>query len=521
MQSANSSNAKVPVGTFVEFQVIVLTNDENHFASDLCEGTCKGLIKISNRPMIYYILRNLIEQKLKYITIVVNSKYYDEMVSYVNETFPENHKVDDKKSMAGYFIDVEPYTSNNNEELGPIQCLLHIRHRIKSDFIVVNCDIVGFVDFHSLANLFRGENAICALLLLEENQTDNENKKQKREDELLNLENNIWVCIDKNSKVVSIKDSLSMKQSGRLKISKINLTAHRNFILKTDLLDSHVYIFKNYVLDIMDHKTNFTSIKYDLIPYLIKIQNTRRAAEYYSKSEFKFNMYKTLINKYEGGEDNDVSEQKEGAIAPHGTLDQVLTPPALKKRNIVANRKTCILCSSFTSHLPLPNPLYLPNLSQKENIESVVCYVQPKSNGFCQRINSLPNFIKANMLFCVSRHEQLKNVLPPYCFFLMSDKNQSYKDCIISSQFEHEENVILKKSVLGKNVRIKKNSSVNRSIFMDNIIISENCHIQNSIICKNVVIEDNCKLVDCIVRENSVIERNGIFEKETLPLFIS
>ncbi|CAA9989348.1 translation initiation factor eIF-2B subunit gamma, putative [Plasmodium knowlesi strain H] len=479
MQSANSSNAKVPVGTFVEFQVIVLTNDENHFASDLCEGTCKGLIKISNRPMIYYILRNLIEQKLKYITIVVNSKYYDEMVSYVNETFPENHKVDDKKSMAGYFIDVEPYTSNNNEELGPIQCLLHIRHRIKSDFIVVNCDIVGFVDFHSLANLFRGENAICALLLLEENQTDNENKKQKREDELLNLENNIWVCIDKNSKVVSIKDSLSMKQSGRLKISKINLTAHRNFILKTDLLDSHVYIFKNYVLDIMDHKTNFTSIKYDLIPYLIKIQNTRRAAEYYSKSEFKFNMYKTLINKYEGGEDNDVSEQKEGAIAPHGTLDQ------------------------------------------KENIESVVCYVQPKSNGFCQRINSLPNFIKANMLFCVSRHEQLKNVLPPYCFFLMSDKNQSYKDCIISSQFEHEENVILKKSVLGKNVRIKKNSSVNRSIFMDNIIISENCHIQNSIICKNVVIEDNCKLVDCIVRENSVIERNGIFEKETLPLFIS
>ncbi|GAB67796.1 hypothetical protein PCYB_123620 [Plasmodium cynomolgi strain B] len=475
MQSASPSSPKVPVGTFVEFQVIVLTNDENHFASELCEGTCKGLIKISNRCMIYYILRNIIEQKLKYITIVVNSKYYDEMVSYVNETFPENYSLDDKKGLDSYCIDVEPYTSSNNEELGPVQCLLQMRHKIKSDFIIVNCDILGFVDFHSLANLFRGENAICALLLLEENQTDNEKKKQKMKEELLNLENNIWVCIDKNSKVVSIKDSLSMKQSGRLKISKINLTAHRNFILKTDLLDSHVYVFKNYVLDIMERKSSFTSIKYDLIPYLIKIQNT----QYYSKSEFKFNMYKTLINKYEGGEDNDESEQKEGGTAPRGPLDQ------------------------------------------QENVESVVCYVQPKSNGFCQRINSLPNFIKANMLFCVSRHEQLKNVLPPYCFFLMSDKNQSYKDCIISSHFEHEENVILKKSVLGKNVTIKKNSSVNRSIFMDNITVSENCQIHNSIICKNVVIEDNCKLVDCIVRENSVIERNGNFEKETLPLFIS
>ncbi|KMZ79074.1 hypothetical protein PVIIG_06506, partial [Plasmodium vivax India VII] len=200
---------------------------------------------------------------------------------------------------------------------------------------------------------------------------------------------------------------------------------------------------------------------YDLIPYLIKIQNTRRAAEYYAKSEFQFHMYKTLVNKYEGGEDHEEAEQKEGGGAPPGPLDQ------------------------------------------PENVESVVCYVQPKSNGFCQRINSLPNFIRANMLFCVSRHEQLKNVLPPYCFFLMSDKNQSYKDCIISSHFEHEENVVLKKSVLGKNVKIKKNSSVSRSILMDNITVSENCHIQNSIICKNVLIEENCKLVDCIVKENS------------------
>ncbi|KMZ85538.1 hypothetical protein PVMG_00287 [Plasmodium vivax Mauritania I] len=415
MQSAGGGSPKVPAGTFVEFQVIVLTNDESHFASELCEGTCKGLIKISNRCLIYFILRNLIEQKLRYISIVVNAKYYDEMVSYVKETFPENCKVDDKKGLDSYCIDVEPYTSANNEELGPVQCLLQMRHKIKSDFIIVNCDILGFVDFHSLANLFRGENAICALLLLEENQTDTERKKQKEKDELLNLENNIWVCIDRNSKVVSMKDSLSMKQSGRLKISKINLAAHRNFILKTDLLDSHVYIFKNYVLDILERKSAFTSIKYDLIPYLIKIQNTRRAAEYYAKSEFQFHMYKTLVNK----------------------------------------------------------------------------------------------------------HEQLKNVLPPYCFFLMSDKNQSYKDCIISSHFEHEENVVLKKSVLGKNVKIKKNSSVSRSILMDNITVSENCHIQNSIICKNVLIEENCKLVDCIVKENSVIERNGTFEKETLPLFIS
>ncbi|SBS86137.1 translation initiation factor EIF-2B gamma subunit, putative [Plasmodium ovale curtisi] len=493
MSSANQS--RVPMGTFVEFQVVILTNDENHFASELIDNKCKGLIKISNRCMIYYIIKNIIEQRLKYITIVVNSKYLDDMVNYINETFPDNYKFDEKKNQNSYCIDVEPFTANGNEEMGSIQCLLQIKNKIKSDFIVVNCDILGFVDFHSLANLFRGENAICAIMLLEDSPSNSDKKKKEIKEEYLNLENSVWVCIDKNSKVVSIKDSLSMKQNGKLKISKINLLFHRNFILKTDLLDSHVYIFKNYVLGIMEHKKSFSSIKYDLIPYLVNIQNTQRAAEYYSKSEFKFNMYKTLINKYEEGEDHTGEGKKE--------VDS---------------------CGAFDS---------------EENVESVVCYVQPRVNGFCQRINSVPNFIKANLLVLIIlqtnyfsspfNHDLGSVPILPRC---LGDPQESirmhtgrvthfYKDCIISSHFEHDENIHLKKSVLGKNVTIRKNSTISRSICMDNITINENCHIQNTIICDNVVIEDNCKLIDCIIRENSVIEKNSCFEKETLPLFIS
>ncbi|VWU50967.1 translation initiation factor eIF-2B subunit gamma, putative [Hepatocystis sp. ex Piliocolobus tephrosceles] len=472
----NTNCSRVPMGTFIEFQVVILTNDENDFASELCDDKCKGLLKISNRCLIYYILKNIIEQKLKYITILVHSKYYDDMTQYINETFPDNYKLDDKKNKNNYCIDVELYNSNSNEEIGSIQSLLQIKNKIKSDFIVVNCDILGFVDFYSLANLFRGENAMCAILFLENNKEANDKNQKQNKEEYLNLENNVWVCIDKNSKVVSIKDSLSIKQNGKLKINKINLQYHKNFILKTDLIDSHVYIFKNYVLDIMEKKTNFTSIKYDLIPYLVNIQNTPKAAEFYSKSEFKFNMYKTLINEY---------EEREG-IPEFTNMDREL-------------------CGSDVYN---------------ENVEHVVCYIQPKINGFCQRINNIQNFFMANLLFCVMRIDQLKNVVPAYFYFLPSDKHISYRDCIISSEFEHEDNIRLKKSVLGTNVKIKKNSFVSKSVFMDNITINENCHIYNSIICDNVVIEDNCKLIDCIVRKNNVIEKNSSFEKETLPLLI-
>ncbi|ETW29479.1 hypothetical protein PFFCH_03050 [Plasmodium falciparum FCH/4] len=258
-------------------------------------------------------------------------------------------------------------------------------------------------------DLFRGENAICAILLLENNQPSNDKKKKEITDEYVNLENNVWVCIDKNSKVVSIKDSLSMKENGKMKISKVNLLFHKNFVLKTDLLDSHVYIFKHYVLEIMEQKKNkFSSIKYDLIPYLVKIQNTSKAAEY-SKGEFKYNMYNTLIEKYEG--DDEIEEGK------------------------------------------------------RENL----------------------------MLDIINNHTLIWQYIYIYIYFFFFFFLQ-FKDCIISSHFDHEENILLKKSILGKNVTIKKNSSINRSILMDNITIHEKCVIQNSIICDNVVIEENCKV---------------------------
>ncbi|EAA17789.1 hypothetical protein [Plasmodium yoelii yoelii] len=118
-------------GAFVEFQVVILTNDENGFSSELNENRCKGLLKVSNRCMIYYIVKNIIEQKLKYITIVVNNKYYDDMVKCISEEFPDNYKFDDKKNKNSYCIDIEPYTTDSNDEIGSIQCLLQIRNKIK------------------------------------------------------------------------------------------------------------------------------------------------------------------------------------------------------------------------------------------------------------------------------------------------------------------------------------------------------------------------------------------------------
>lgn len=484
MTMSNTHQENVPIKTFAEFQVVIVTSDENNFVNSFCENRCKGLIKICNRPVIYYAIKNVIEQKLRYITILVNEKYHDEMNEYIQTAFPENYESVDKKGKNNYFIDVVACPSSaDGEELGTVECLLHIKNKIKTDFFVISCDIFGFVDLHSLANLFRGENAMCAMLLLEDDFTYlNEVKKRKKnvkenvkENEYLNFENTVWVCIDKNSKVVSIKDALSIKQSASMKISKYNLYYHKNCLLKTDLLDGHVYIFKHYVLHILEKKKDkLTSVKYDLIPYLAKIQNTPTAAEY-AKYGFQFNMYNTMINQYD---DTGTSE---------------------------TNSKDCLLA----------------DVLEKDHKENVVCYIQPKKAGFCQRINTIMNLFRANLIFCVPRHDQLKPLVPSYCFFLLTEKNQAYKDSVISGHFTHDEDVVLRKCIIGKCVNIKKKTVVCRSVLMDNIQIAESCTIENCIICNNAVIESGCKLIDCIVKENAVVEKNSFFERETLPLFLT
>lgn len=479
MAMSNTHQENVSIKAFAEFQVVIVTSDENDFANSFGESCCKGLIKICNRPVIYYVIKNVIEQKLKYITILVNQKFHDEMNEYIQTAFPENYESADKKEKNNYFIDVVACPSTaDGEELGTVECLLQIKNKIKTDFFVISCDVFGFIDLHSLANLFRGENAMCAVLLVEEDSTYlNELKKEKTANEIafLNFENKVCVCIDKNSKVVSIKDSLSIKQEAKLKISKFNLYCHRNCLLKIDLLDGHVYIFKHYVLHILEKKKDrLTSIKYDLIPYLAKIQNTSKAAEY-AKYGFQFNMYNTMIKQYD---DTGTSE---------------------------TNSKNCL-------------PADVLEKSHKEN---VVCYVQPQKAGFCQRINTIINFFRANLIFCVPRHDQLKPLIPSYCFFLLTEKNQAYKDSVISGHFTHDEDVVLRKCIIGKCVNIKKKTVVCNSVLMDNIQIAEGCTIEKSIICNNVVIESGCKLIKCIVRENAVVEKNGFFEQETLPLFLT
>lgn len=47
----------------------------------------------------------------------------------------------------------------------------------------------------------------------------------------------------------------------------------------TDLQDAHLYIFKKWVIDMLQDKENITSISKDLIPMLVKCQYQRKMVE--------------------------------------------------------------------------------------------------------------------------------------------------------------------------------------------------------------------------------------------------
>lgn len=77
------------------------------------------------------------------------------------------------------------------------------------------------------------------------------------------------------------------------------------------------------------------------------------------------------------------------------------------------------------------------------------------------------------------------------------------------------ERVTLKKSVVGNHAKIGKNSKLNNSILMDHVTIGENCTITNSVICSNSHIASNTVLDGCKVGFNYEVD-SGEYKNEIL-----
>ncbi|PHJ24926.1 eukaryotic initiation factor-2b gamma [Cystoisospora suis] len=221
---------------FLEFQVVVLAGGvSSRLSSVMGQGGrgkgsvyCKALLPVGNRPMLWYLLKNLQEARFGDVIIVTEQCMQAELSSFLRSEFnsafqrlevvglrkdrkrptcttrsssssssPPLHKREDfeKEGEGGAGlaegktgrappskhgvekedekIDVEDRHEEEEEDdgdrdiCGTAEALLEILPLITTDFFVMPCDVIGNVDFFALANIHRIENAACSVYLLQ------------------------------------------------------------------------------------------------------------------------------------------------------------------------------------------------------------------------------------------------------------------------------------------------------------------------------------------------------------------
>eukprot|EP01083_Nonionella_stella_P035338 96459_1 len=147
---------------FCEVQAIILAHYSTYDIHPLLQNDTTGkekakfLLPFANRAIITYPLRLLEIHGFTEILVVITDDFAEDMVNFL-ATY--KHYAGDE-----YVCNITPVTVNE-EDLTEIQVLKQIHRHIKTDFLVMRCDIFTNAPLGELLRIHRRENSSITLLL--------------------------------------------------------------------------------------------------------------------------------------------------------------------------------------------------------------------------------------------------------------------------------------------------------------------------------------------------------------------
>ncbi|KAG4305105.1 hypothetical protein PORY_001275 [Pneumocystis oryctolagi] len=212
----------------------------------------KALLPIANKPMIWYVLKWCEEGGFSNIMVICQTEVESCLGSYLKNVY-DGH------------IKVQVYApSSVDDVLGTADVLRKIHDKIKSDFIVLGCDLVTNLPPHEILDFHRIHTPTVTSLLYDISKNDNFVLSKDSGRKMffgINKSDNALVCI---KSAADVNEEFTVRTSMLWKYPQI--------CIATTLRDSHLYVFKRWVLDLIVQNERISSVQEDLIPLLVKCQ---------------------------------------------------------------------------------------------------------------------------------------------------------------------------------------------------------------------------------------------------------
>nr|XP_056723630.1 translation initiation factor eIF-2B subunit gamma [Euleptes europaea] len=442
----------------MEFQAVVMAVGGGSRMMDLTSSIPKALLPVGNKPLIWYPL-SLLEQVGFEEVIVVTTKEVQKMLNLETK------------------LKLDIVCIADEADMGTADSLRHIHQKIKTDVLVLSCDLITDVALHEVVDLFRAHDATLSMLMKKACEPTELVPGQKGKKKL--VEQRDFIGVDGMGKrLLFMANEADLDEE--IIIKRSILQKHSRMHIRTGLMDAHLYCLKKCVVDFLVENRSFTSIRSELIPYLVRKQFSSPAP-------------------LQQGQSNKEQDEKK--------KDQ-------KSLDIYHFMKDDSLFDLDTDKFWWNN--HRGDANEAFHGKEVRCYVHIMKEGLCCRVNTLAQYIEAN--------RQVPKMLPLLCpeeplvhsTAQIIDKYLVGSDSIVGASTQCGENTAIKHSVIGSACITKDKVKITNCIIMNSVRIEEGCTLQNCVVCHNAVIEKGADIKDCLIGNSQHLEHKSKHVNEVI-----
>ncbi|KAF7652969.1 hypothetical protein LDENG_00088860 [Lucifuga dentata] len=435
----------------MELQAVLMAAGGGSRMTDLTYNTPKAMLPVGNKPLMWYPL-NLLERVGFEEVIVITTKEVQKMMST------------DPKMKLEVKMKLDVVCIQEDGDMGTADALRHIQQKIKTDILVVSCDLITDVALHEVVDLFRAHNATLAMLMSKAHEFTETVPGQKGKKKT--AEQRDFVGVDESGKRLLFMANEADLEEG-LSIRKSIMRKHPRMHIKTGLVDAHLYCLKKAVVDFLTENKSISSICGELVPYLVRKQ--------FSKT--------TNSQKIKDDVEDQNQKQNDGHI--NNDLHISSRDESLLQ---LAQERSC-----WNDHHG--------DMSEAYHGGKLRCYVHIMDQGLCYRVNTLAAYIEANRLA-----PKLFEEPAVHPSAVISERCQMGSDSIIGALCQVADKTSIKRATIGNSTTVKEKVKITNSIVMHGVTIEEGCNIQGSVICSNAVIGRGADLRYCLVGNGQQIE---------------
>lgn len=406
------------------------------------------------------------------------------------------------------------------DECGSADALRSVADKIKTDFVVISGDLISDVRLQHLADVHRMKDATVSILLARapaDKGKGKGDKKRKPAADSMDARDVVGL-VEKDSRIVYLASGADVEDGG-IRLRKPLLRRFPRLALRSSYVDTHVYIFTRWVLDLLIEKTSFSSIKAHLVPFLVNKQFRRSALAslaHLAAPDYGLMGMDSSISSFRRGQgENDVPDE---VPAVPTTSDGMLSLPgsgpsgAPRVDSVDSNLSMALLSSAAVS-------------PQEISADALRCFYYVTEPGvYARRINSLDAYMAANRdVPSKAGVLEFKPLVPP------SSRHQFIAETVeleninaVGSESCIGESTILgadatvKKANIGAHCKLGSASKVVSSVVSDHVEIGAGSTLTNCVVGTRARIGENVTLVDCKVGASASVEAGESLENRVV-----